>query len=63
MTARERRGQASTEYLVLISALVIATVAAAWAFYPYYRDGLTGLNADGTHLLDAGTRDGSNDRR
>jgi hypothetical protein len=63
MTFRGRAAQATTEYLVLLSVLATALIVAAWAFYPAYREGLVGLNVDGTRLLDAGTQDGHADMR
>jgi uncharacterized protein (UPF0333 family) len=61
--ARSRRGQATTEYFVLISVLVVGLVVAAYAFVPGFTQGMTALRSDATTLLTAGAQDGHGDRR
>lgn len=56
-----RRGQASTEYLLLLAFLVIAVAAAAWSFLPLWNDGLGALEDDATDLLSPGR--GGGDKR
>lgn len=56
-----RRGQATTEYLLLLAFLVVAVAAAAWAFLPLWNDGLGALEGDATDVLDPG-RGGGNKR-
>ncbi len=58
-----RRGQATTEYLLLLSFLVVAVIAAAWAILPFWDDGLDGLGDDATEILGDGASRGSNDKR
>ncbi len=60
-TSRLRRGQASTEYLLLVAFLVVAVAAAAWGFLPLWNDGLGALEDDATDLLSPG-RGGGNKR-
>ena len=36
---RRLRGQVSTEYMMAISVIVVAIVAAGWRFYPPLREG------------------------
>ena len=58
-----RRGQATTEYFLLISVAVVGLAVAAYAFVPGFSEGVTGLKSDTSQLFGAGTRDGSSDRR
>lgn len=58
-----RRGQATTEYFILISVMVVGLIAAAWAFMPFLEEGMTGLDDDTTTLISAGTADGHGDKR
>jgi hypothetical protein len=60
---RARRGQATTEYFVLLSALVIGLLVAAYAFLPSFSDGMDDMGDDATRLLSAGTQDGHGDKR
>lgn len=57
------KGQATTEYLVLLSVLAVGLIVAAWAFYPLYADGLDGLDDDAGSLIAEGTKRGSGDMR
>jgi hypothetical protein len=59
--SRLRRGQASTEYLLLVAFLVVAVAAAAWGFLPLWIVGLGALEVDATDLLSPG-RGGGNRR-
>lgn len=58
-----RRGQATTEYLVIIAFLVVALVAAVWAFVGPFEEGMDHLADDADGLFAEGTRDGSGDMR
>jgi len=48
---RHRRGVAVTEYLLLLSVLVIALVAAAWVVVPVFGEGVAAVGADVGDLL------------
>ncbi len=39
MKIRKRSGQSTVEYMMLISVVVIAIVAAAYVFIPYFQEG------------------------
>lgn len=58
-----RRGQATTEYMLLIAFLVVGLAVAAYAFLPSFSDGVDGLEDDASGLIGAGTEDGRNDKR
>lgn len=58
-----RRGQATTEYVLLIAVLVVGVVAAAYAFVPLFDEGMDGLDDDAGSLFEQGTRAGSGDVR
>ncbi len=58
-----RRGQATTEYFVIVSVIVIGLVATAWVFMPAFQQGMTGLDDDTTTLLSEGQGDGHGDKR
>ena len=45
------RGQSSTEYMVLVSVVVIAVVAAAYAFVPSFQAGVFDLSNDVSRIL------------
>ena len=47
-------GQTATEYMLIISVVVIAVVAAAYAFLPNFQDGVEELAEDVKFLLDTG---------
>ncbi|HVO29881.1 MAG TPA: hypothetical protein VMV18_04060 [bacterium] len=60
-------GQTATEYMMMISVVVVAIVAAAYIFVPSFQDGVSALAEDTSSILDNGTvggtgtdRDGSN---
>ena len=56
-----RRGQATTEYLLLLAFLVVAVAAAAGVFLPLWNDGLGAIEDDATDLLSPGR--GGGDKR
>ena len=60
---RRRRGQATTEYFLLISVAVIGLAVAAYAFIPGFSEGMTGLGSDASTLFGSGTSDGSGNKR
>ena len=55
MLARHpRRGQTATEYMLLISVIVIAIVAAAYVFIEPFQEGVNALALDVSQILDTG---------
>lgn len=52
-------GQTATEYMLIISVVVIAVVGAAYAFVPAFQQGVAQLGADVADILDNGC--GSNE--
>lgn len=60
---RRRRGQATTEYFLLISVAVVGLAVAAYAFIPGFSEGIRHLGSDASGLLGSGGANGSNDRR
>jgi uncharacterized protein (UPF0333 family) len=63
---RHRIGQSTTEYMILISVIVIAIVAAAYIFIEPFQRGVNALALDISQILDTGdivgtggSRDGS----
>ena len=51
---REEEGQSTVEYLLLISVIVIAVVAAAYIFMPTFQKGVESLAKDVSSILDSG---------
>lgn len=51
---RSRSGQSTTEYMILISVIVIAIVAAAYIFIKPFQDGVRALALDISQILDTG---------
>lgn len=49
-----RRGQSTTEYMLLISVIVIAVVAAAYIFIPTFQTGVADLSVDISYYLATG---------
>lgn len=47
-------GQTATEYMLLVSVVVIAVVAAAYVFMPAFKDGVMKLSEDVSTILDCG---------
>ncbi len=50
----EENGQTATEYMLLVSVVVIAVVAAAYVFMPAFKDGVMKLSEDVSTILDCG---------
>jgi hypothetical protein len=63
MSDRRSAGQATTEYLLLLSFLGVALVVAAYAFIPGFTEGVEALGEDGASLIGAGAQNGRNDQR
>ena len=53
--AREESGQSTVEYMLLISVIVIAIVAAAYIFVPTFQDGVKTLADDAKEFLSSRT--------
>ncbi|MFH1463810.1 MAG: Flp family type IVb pilin [Pseudomonadota bacterium] len=51
---REETGQSTVEYMLLISVIVIAIVAAAYVFVPTFQAGVQALANDIKSILDTG---------
>jgi len=51
---RSERGQTATEYMLIVSVVVIAVVAAAFTFVPTFRDGVSELAKDVASILSTG---------
>jgi Flp pilus assembly pilin Flp len=51
---REETGQSTVEYMLLISVIVIAIVAAAYVFVPTFQQGVQALANDIKSILDTG---------
>ena len=47
-------GQTATEYMLIISVVVIAVVAAAYTFVPTFQQGVADLASDVKTILDGG---------
>jgi hypothetical protein len=62
-TSPARRGQASTESLLLISVLAVGLALAAYAFIPGFQQGIQALGDDSTALIGAGAANGSGNTR
>lgn len=58
-----RRGQATTEYLLLIAFLVVGLLVAAYAFLPGFSQGMDALEDDAGGLIASGTENGRADKR
>jgi uncharacterized protein (UPF0333 family) len=54
MALHLRRGQSTVEYMLLISVIVIAIVAAAYIFSPNFRDAVMRLALDVEEILSSG---------
>ena len=48
------RGQSTTEYMLLVSVIVIAVVAAAYIFIPDFQGGVDSLAKDISYYLSTG---------
>ena len=51
---RGEEGQTATEYMLIISVVVIAVVAAAYKFVPFFEAGVNALGADVQKILTTG---------
>jgi len=51
---REEEGQSTVEYMLLISVIVIAIVAAAYVFLEPFQKGVEALAKDVSSILDSG---------
>ena len=51
---KEEEGQSTVEYMLLISVIVIAIVAAAYVFITPFRDGVADLGKDVKKILSDG---------
>lgn len=51
---REEEGQSTVEYMLLISVIVIAIVAAAYVFLEPFQKGVEALAQDVSSILDSG---------
>jgi Flp pilus assembly pilin Flp len=51
---QEEEGQSTVEYMLLISVIVIAIVAAAYIFFPTFQKGVQALAQDVSSILDSG---------
>jgi len=54
MALLPRRGQSTVEYMILISVIVIAIVAAAYIFVPTFQQGVDNLAQDIKDILSTG---------
>ncbi len=52
--ARSRKGQSTTEYMLLIAVIIIAIVAAAYVFIDPFQEGVHNLALDISEILDTG---------
>ena len=55
---RDEQGQTATEYMLVISVVVIATVAAAFQFVPAFQEGVLDVADDVRTSLDIGCING-----
>ena len=51
-TVASERGQTATEYMLMVSVLVVAVVAGAYAFVPSFTTGVGELSMDVSQILD-----------
>lgn len=55
---RDESGQTATEYMLIISVVVIAVVAAAYVYVPKFQEGVEELGTKVMTILDAGCING-----
>lgn len=60
---REEEGQGATEYMLLISVIVLAVVSAAYTFIGPFREGVEEMSKDVKTILASGLVDGQGQRR
>lgn len=58
-----RRGQANTEWMLLLAVLAVGLTLAAYAFFPGFREGVKGLASDIDGLFAEGSRNGTANMR
>jgi hypothetical protein len=58
-----RRGQANSEWMLLIAVLAVGLALAAYAFLPGFREGVKGLASDVDGLFAEGARNGTANMR
>lgn len=51
---KDEEGQTATEYMLIISVVVVAVVAAAYAFVPEFQQGVINLANDVRYILNKG---------
>lgn len=54
----DEAGQTATEYMLIVSVVVIAVVAAAYQFIPAFKQGVASLAIDVSTILDGGCING-----
>ena len=59
----EESGQTATEYMLLLSVVVLAVVSAAYTFIDPFRQGVEGLADDVQTVLGSGLVNGAGQRR
>ena len=57
---KDERGQTATEYMLVISVVVVAVVAASYVFIDPFRQGVQQLANDVSTILDTGCISGGN---
>jgi len=60
---RGEEGQTATEYMLIISVVVIAVVAAAYTFVPTFQNGVSELAKDVSTILSTGKIGGQGQAR
>lgn len=60
---REEEGQTATEYMLIISVIVVAVVAAAYVFITPFRNGVNDLANDVRSILSGGVVNGEGTKR
>ena len=63
MFVRRRGGQSTVEYMLLISVIVIAIVAATYIFVPTFQEGVDNLTLDIKDILSTGEVTGTGTAR
>jgi len=54
----DEAGQTATEYMLIVSVVVIAVVAAGYEFVPTFQEGVQALATDVSTILDGGCING-----
>jgi len=63
MNRSGRRGQAATEYFLLIAVFSLGALASAYLFIPGFQQGMQGLGSDMEKVLKTAMSDGSGSQR